>query len=203
MDVRSYEPRDLEDLVGVCVGTADHGGDATGQLDDDRLWAEIYLLPYLERHPDLATVVDDGRGRAVGYVIGTDDTEAFDAWFARTWWPARRAAYSGSANPRQRELVATSDARTDARTAAPWSAYPAHLHIDLLPAAQGQGLGRILIARLADALARDGVTGLHAVTSADNAGAVAFYPRLGFVELEADEGARAFGLDLSSRRTTR
>ncbi|GGO63910.1 hypothetical protein GCM10010910_17570 [Microbacterium nanhaiense] len=195
MNIRGYEPRDLEHLVEVGVRTADVGGDATGMLDDDRLWAEIYLLPYLDRHPDLAFVAENGAGREVGYIIGTDDTDAFDAWFARTWWPSRRAAYSGSANPRQRELVASADARRAGSAFA--NAYPAHLHIDLLPETQGKGMGRMLIARLADALAARGVRGLHAVASADNAGAVAFYPRLGFVELDADPGARAFGLDLT------
>ncbi|RCK60254.1 N-acetyltransferase [Microbacterium sorbitolivorans] len=164
-------------------------------LDDDLLWAEIYLLPYLDRHPDLAFVAENDAGRAVGYIIGTDDTDAFDAWFARTWWPSRRATYSGSANPRQRELVAVADARRAGSAFA--NVYPAHLHIDLLPETQGKGMGRMLIARLADALAARGVRGLHAVASSDNAGAVAFYPRLGFVELDADPGARAFGLDLT------
>ena len=195
MSIRTYEPRDLEDLVEVCVRTADVGGDATGMLDDDRLWAEIYLLPYLERHPDLAFVAENDAGRAIGYVIGTDDTDAFDAWFAGAWWPSRRAAYAGSANPRQRDLVASADARRAG--SALTVAYPAHLHIDLLPETQGKGMGRALISRLADALAARGVPGLHAVASADNAGAVAFYPRLGFVELDADPGARAFGLDLA------
>lgn len=196
MSIRGYEPRDLEDLVEVCVRTADVGGDATGMLDDDWLWAEIYLLPYLERHPELAFVAQNDDGRAVGYVIGTDDTDAFDAWFAETWWPPRRAAYAGSANPRQRDLVASADARAAGQWAHA-SAYPAHLHIDLLPEAQGWGLGRTLIGRLADAIAARGVPGVHAVASADNAGAVAFYPRLGFVELDAGPGARAFGLELA------
>ena len=194
MTIRPYAPLDLEDLVEVCVRTADVGGDATGLLDDDRLWAEIYLLPYLERHPDLAFVAESDAGRAIGYVIGTDDTDAFDAWFAAAWWPPRRAAYAGSANPRQRDLVASADARRSGSALA--SAYPAHLHIDLLPETQGKGVGRALIARLADALAARGVAGLHAVASADNAGAALFYPRLGFIELEADPGARAFGLAL-------
>lgn len=192
MTLRGYEPRDLEDLVEVCIRTADVGGDATGMLDDDRLWADIYLLPYLERHPELAFVVENDTGRSIGYIVATDDTDAFDAWFRESWWPQHRAAYTGSANPRQRDLVSSADARRAGSALA--GAYPAHLHIDLLPEAQGQGWGRILIRRLVEVLAGAGVVGVHAVASADNSGAAQFYPRLGFEELEADPGARAFGL---------
>ncbi len=39
--------------------------------------------------------------------------------------------------------------------------YPAHLHIDLLPETQGQGLGRGLMETLFAELTRRGVRGLH------------------------------------------
>lgn len=201
MNIRAYEPRDLERLVDACIRTANVGGDATGMLEHDRLWVEIYLLPYLERHPELAFVVTDDDDRAIGYIVGASDTDAFDAWFRATWWPLRRAAYGGSANPRERELVASADARGSQPS--PYQAtHPAHLHIDLLPEAQGQGVGRILIGRLGDALAQAGIPGVHAVASASNPGAVAFYPRLGFEALEADPGARAFGLALEQKGAT-
>ena len=62
--------------------------------------------------------------------------------------------------------------------------YPAHMHIDLLPRLQGQGLGRALIETLADALRERGVPGLHLGVSTENPGAIAFYHRVGFVTLE-------------------
>jgi ribosomal protein S18 acetylase RimI-like enzyme len=74
--------------------------------------------------------------------------------------------------------------------------YPAHLHIDLLPEAQGQGLGRLLIATLIEALRAEGVSGLHLVASADNTGAIAFYPRVGFAPLPSHDGVQAFGMHL-------
>jgi ribosomal protein S18 acetylase RimI-like enzyme len=61
--------------------------------------------------------------------------------------------------------------------------YPAHLHIDLLPAAQGQGLGRELIATLLEELRRREVAGIHLEMDGNNTGAGIFYQRLGFTEL--------------------
>jgi len=63
--------------------------------------------------------------------------------------------------------------------------YPAHLHIDLLPRLQGQGIGRSLIATLVEALQERGVPGLHLTMDAANTGAAAFYERLGFTPLSS------------------
>ncbi len=64
--------------------------------------------------------------------------------------------------------------------------FPAHLHINLHPLAQGQGLGRLLIEQYVTWLQERRVKGLHLVTSpaADN---VLFYRKCGFAfELEKD-----------------
>jgi GNAT superfamily N-acetyltransferase len=67
--------------------------------------------------------------------------------------------------------------------------FPAHLHIDLLPELQGQGVGRRLIRALLGELAERGVPGVHLGVSPRNTGARAFYSRLGFRPLPSDDGA--------------
>jgi GNAT superfamily N-acetyltransferase len=60
------------------------------------------------------------------------------------------------------------------------SAYPAHLHIDILPAFTGQGWGKKLMATFL-ATAKDlGACGVHLGMVATNEGAQRFYARLGF-----------------------
>ena len=55
--------------------------------------------------------------------------------------------------------------------------------IGIAPEARGQGLGEILYGRLfADALAA-GCTEVHAVTSPQNRGSIAFHTRLGFTQV--------------------
>lgn len=192
--LRPFRPGDETAIAEVCVRTADDGADATGLLDDDALWPAVFALPYVARHPDLAFVAEVD-GRVVGYVVGTDDTAAFEEWFRREWWPAAGARWARPGAGRQAEVLAYADARGAAGEHA--GEHPAHLHIDLLPEAQGRGLGRLLIETFAEALRARGVPGVHLVASAANEGAVAFYPRVGFVPLASDEGSRAFGMRLA------
>lgn len=193
--VRPFRPGDEDALAQVCLATAAAGSDGAGILTDDALWAELYLLPYLHRHPDLAFVAEDADHRPAGYIVATDDTIAFDAWFARQWWPDHRASYAHpDANARQRAIVAEADARTESSTLR--TTHPAHLHIDLLPVLQGQGTGRRLVETLVGTLRERGVRGLHLGVDARNTGALAFYDRLGFTRAASPEGAQLFTLEL-------
>jgi RimJ/RimL family protein N-acetyltransferase len=58
--------------------------------------------------------------------------------------------------------------------------WPAHLHINLLPAGRGQGLGTELVHRWLATLRSDGVPGCHLETWAENADASAFFEAMGF-----------------------
>ncbi|WP_405373599.1 MULTISPECIES: GNAT family N-acetyltransferase [unclassified Microbacterium] len=195
--IRPFRPGDEAALADICLRTADAGADGTGILTDDELWAEVFVLPYAARHPDLAFVVVDDRGAVAGYIVGTPDTREFEDWFARTWWPRFAGRWPRPAEERSRQDGLLRYAYGRRAGAEPFGAtHPAHLHIDLLPHVQRQGWGRRLLQSLVEALQRQGVHRLHLVASADNAGAIAFYERLGFTPMPAHEGARAFGMDL-------
>nr|WP_259608197.1 MULTISPECIES: GNAT family N-acetyltransferase [Microbacterium] len=194
--MRPYRPEDCDALYEVCVRTADAGGDATGMFTDDRLWGDVFAVPYAERHPDLAWVVEAEDGRVIGYIVATDDTDAFEQWFRDEWWPthAERYPLSGQAEPtRQDGIIRYAAGRAPGRE--PNTAeYPAHLHIDLLPETQGQGLGRALMDTLFTELRRRGVPGLHLGLSPENTGARAFYERLGMVPLASPPGTLSYGI---------
>lgn len=195
--IRPFRSGDEPALADICLKTADAGADGTGILDDDDLWAEIFVLPYAARHPDLAFVVETDDGRVVGYVVGAPDTAAFEEWFRTEWWPQHAARWPKPDGEHSRQDGILLYAYGRRGGAEPYGdEYPAHLHIDLLPEAQGQGLGRRLIDTLSAALAAQGVTGLHLVASSDNAGAIAFYPRVGFAPLPSHPGVQAFGKTL-------
>ncbi|MGI6877258.1 N-acetyltransferase family protein [Microbacterium sp. gxy059] len=191
--IRPYRPDDHDALAEVCVRTADAGGDATGLLSDDGLWSALFFSPYVERHPDLAFVAERD-GAPVGYVVAAPDTRAFESWFRRDWWPrfAARFPDPGDASGREARLV-RHGYRYGCGESPPWVAdHPAHLHIDLMPAAQGQGVGRRLIEALLAELGARGVPGVHLGADPANAGALAFYERLGFDRLDAGEGSAVF-----------
>lgn len=195
--IRPFRPGDEPALAEICLRTADAGGDATGVFADDDLWAEVFVLPYVARHPDLAFVVESDEGHPAGYIVGTPDTRAFEDWFAAQWWPrfAQRWPLPETEVTRQDGTLTYAYGRR-AGTEPYGDDYPAHLHIDLLPELQGQGWGRRLIDTLTAALRERGVSGLHLVASAQNTGALAFYTRLGFAPLPSHPGVQAYGMPL-------
>ncbi|MDT0158442.1 GNAT family N-acetyltransferase [Microbacterium sp. ARD32] len=194
--IRPYRPSDREALYEVCVRTADAAGDATGLFRDDRLWGDVFAAPYAERHPDLCWVVESDDGRTIGYVVATDDTDAFETWFRDEWWPGVAARYPFSGEDeatREDGIIGYATARGPGREKHT-AQYPAHLHIDLLPETQGQGLGRRLIETLFDELRRRGVPGLHLGMNPENVGAGAFYERIGMHRLDAGPETTMYGV---------
>jgi GNAT superfamily N-acetyltransferase len=67
--------------------------------------------------------------------------------------------------------------------------HPSHLHVNLLPGAQGRGQGRALVETICDALRAAGSPGVQR----RNERAVGFYPRAGFEQLHDDADAVFFG----------
>lgn len=190
MNIRPYTAADRDDIADICVRTGDGGQDATGLYSSDALLPDIYALPYVDHEPELAFVVDDGQ-RAVGYILGTADTRAFAAWFSTRWWPAVAGNHTGTSDT-ERSIVASAG-NPERMLIKAVDEYPAHLHIDLLPEAQGHGLGRGLVDTLAAALHARGVQGLHLVVGTSNTSAQAFYRRVGFSELAADADGVVMG----------
>ncbi|WP_335984153.1 GNAT family N-acetyltransferase [Streptomyces sp. CA2R106] len=203
--VRPYRPADLPALYDVCLRTADAGQDATAsyaEADRDLLGA-IFAAPYAVLEPALTFVVDDGDGRAVGYVLGTGDTARFVERFRAEWlpgvaarWPAPVEGAAGGASDGASDGAAAGAGpgtpaeamaallHTPERMVVPaLAAYPAHLHIDLLPQVQRSGYGRQLMTAFLAALAAQGVPAVHLGMLTANTAARAFYDRLGFHEI--------------------
>jgi ribosomal protein S18 acetylase RimI-like enzyme len=195
--IRPFRLGDEAELSAVCLQTADSGADATGLLDDDELWAQLFVLPYVAHDPELAFVVETDDGRVAGYVVAVADTDAFERWFRDTWWPAFAERWPEPAAESSAQDRLLRYAYSRGRTLNHHSAeYPAHLHIDLLPELQRQGFGRRLIDALKDALRDAGVHGVHAIPRADNTPAVSFYERLGFDEITREDTVIVFGMRL-------
>ncbi len=198
LNLRPYRPGDLLALYDVCLRTGDSGDDASATYRDPLLLGHIYAAPYATLCPETTFVLDDG-SRAVGYVLGVPDSREYAARLEREWSPLLRSLYP---------LPEASDTTPDARLiraahrgyqapAGQWlRRYPAHLHIDLLPVAQGGGHGRRLMETLFAALRERGVPGVHLGVGLSNVRAQGFYGRLGFGLLERDERSMTYGLTL-------
>ncbi|MCB2175403.1 MAG: GNAT family N-acetyltransferase [Actinomycetales bacterium] len=186
--IRRARPDDAAAVADICLRTAASGADATGVLSDDGLWADLFALPYLELEPDLAWVVDDGSA-VQGYLVGTADSARFARRFRELWLPRVAGRYPPGerSTPLETALVAMLH-HPEHDLLPELEAYPAHLHIDLLPSAQGHGWGRRLMATFFAELRDRGVGAVHLSMAADNHRALAFYRHLGLRVLDVGRG---------------
>ena len=198
--LRPYRRSDDAGLAAVCLATADEGRDGSTTYAHPGLPGDMYALPYVRFEPDLCVVVDDGtrEGRVSGYVLGTSDTAAFEEWAARAWWPGVRSRHpvgdQPSGSPDARLAAMAAHPATTARAVT--DRYPAHLHVDLLPHVQGQGLGRRLLEAFMTTAAAAGASGVHLGVSPGNERAVGFYGHLGFHQLDRTDDALLLGRPL-------
>lgn len=182
--LRPYRPEDLEAVYTVCLETGDIGSDATQLYRDPEVLGHLYAGPYVTLEPDSAFVLEDGAG-VCGYVIGALDSKTFYERLQTEWFPPLRERYP---EPQGDQKSWTSDERLmyqfyHLRPTVP-PGYPSHLHIDLLPRAQGKGNGRALMETLLSALRAKDSLAVHLGTSPQNLRAERFYLKLGFTELK-------------------
>lgn len=197
--LRPATPADHAALSRICLLTGDAGQDATAKMDDPQALGLVYALPYQVFSPDFAFVAEDGDGVAA-YVLGTPDTLAMHRWLDQLWYPPLRARMTDPGPDAARWQGSDWVRRQIFAPALPpvdLARFPAHLHINLLPRAQGHGLGRALMARLIAALATTGAPGLHLGAAAGNQRAIGFYRHLGFAEAATTPGAVFMTRDLS------
>lgn len=182
--LRPFETADTDACYEICLRTADNGGDASHLHADRRIVGEVWVAPYLVRHPECAFVVEDDEGVG-GYIVGAPNTAAYDRWAAELWFPPLRDRYpkgtfpEGTADAACVNLIHTPPVMPAERVAG----YPAHLHINQLPRLQGRGFGKQLMNRLFAVCRTAGAQSIHLGCSPANTRAITFYQRLGFEDL--------------------
>jgi ribosomal protein S18 acetylase RimI-like enzyme len=196
--IRSVRTADRDAVYEICLRTSDAGDDGSHLYTDPELPGHVWAGQYVAFEPEHGFVVADDDDQAIGYILGARDSRALEARLEREWWPGLRRRY-----PLESTRAAVGDRVAVHLIHHPFltddaivAEYPSHLHIDLLPAAQGQGHGRRLVERLATSLHDAGSRGVHLGVSQRNDRAVSFYRHLGFDELVADEHHHLFGMRL-------
>jgi ribosomal protein S18 acetylase RimI-like enzyme len=185
--IRSARAGDAQGAYHVCLKTGDHGRDGEPfYRDDPDALGRIFVGPYLAFEPELSLILEDADG-ICGYALGAFDSRAFYARYDAEWRPilcARFPAPSGDPRAWTRvQEVYHWYHEPDYFCPEPYEAHPSHLHIDLLPRAQGRGHGRRMLERIMQTLRERGSPGVHLGVSARNTPARGFYGKLGFREL--------------------
>ena len=186
--IRPYETRDLDALYDICLKTGDLGKDATQLYGDPKLLGQLYAAPYAALEPDLTFVLEDSEG-VCGYILGAFDSKIFYERLETEWFSELRKQYpkptGDEENWSRDEQLINQFYKYDATdNEALEHDYPSHLHIDLLPRAQGSGNGRALMETFLAALREKGSSGVHLGTSPQNVRSEKFYLKLGFQELK-------------------
>jgi ribosomal protein S18 acetylase RimI-like enzyme len=196
--IRKAAAGDADALYEVCLRTADAGEDGTDKFDDPRLPGAIFAVPYPIFEPSLAFVAEDDMGVG-GYIVGARDTLEFDALLEREWWPKLREQYplGVSRRPDDQRMVEHIHNPPAAPEVA-YPDYPSHLHINLLPRMQGQGLGRKFMDALFTELRAQGSPGVHLSVWSHNERAIAFYRHLGLDELHSTGTGYTMGARLQA-----
>jgi len=186
--LRRARPEDQPAFYATCLQTSDNGADGSHLHDDPDALGHIYVGPYLKLEPDFALALEDDKG-VCGYCLGTPDSTRYYQRFTSEWLPAIQTKLrQPTGDPAKWTLTEQLHHHLLHPTALihfppAFAAWPAHLHIDLLPRAQGQGWGRRMLDQQMAMLRAAGAPGVHLCVAPGNTRAQAFYRKLGFTDL--------------------
>jgi GNAT superfamily N-acetyltransferase len=181
--VRSYAPSDRPAVREISHATGLMGESAQAFWRHRESWADVWTSYYTDREPGSLHVatLDDA---VVGYLAGCLNTaamhpstdELINAVIRKHWLVFR----PGTAGFLYRAMLDTLRDKERASGDFVDPRWPAHLHIDLLPAARGLGLGAALMKRWLGQLADADSAGCHLATLTENARAHTFFEAFGF-----------------------
>ena len=195
-NIRPYHPSDLTSLYKICLLTGNSGKDATELLIDPDLIGHLYVAPYALFESEICFVITNNN-KPCGYIIGTKDSQKFYEKCEKDWFPTLRNRYPiAEENNKSFNSVIIKRLHEGHKVRDELLNYPAHLHIDLLPETQGQGLGRKITNVFVEKLKELNVPALHLEVGKTNHGAIKFYEKLGFHIIKEFEHSIAFGMKL-------
>ena len=199
LKIRKYHMTDLSSLYRICLLTGYNGNDATPFLKDPDLVGHLFAAPYAIFDPDLCFVLVKDSVPS-GYILGTRDSIKFYEQCEKKWFSKLRERYP-QPGEKDNSLEANfiRHLHTDQVIMEEWlKDYPAHLHIDILPIAQGKGYGRRLIEIFFNELQSKNIQGVHLTVSNSNQNAIGFYKKLGLQQLKDLGDSTVFGKKVQS-----
>ena len=192
MKFRGVKAADNDALCAISLATGFAGKDASHLYRDRTLIGQIYSAPYACLEPDLGLVAEDPDGVA-GFIVGVVDTLAWEQRLDREWWPRLRERYARPAgppsewSPDERRIEMIHSPEIAPRSVS--SAFPGHVHLNLLPRLQGRGIGSELLRHWFTLTQRRGPVATHVGVNRENDRALKFWARSGFRPLDVEDGA--------------
>lgn len=182
LSIRKYEPKDFEGVRFTCLNS--EGEEIKGNFGEFVL--NTFCDYYIEKEPENCFVLDCD-GKAVGYIICTEDYDRYKEIFDREYLPLNKNLGDDLYKWAEESTILQNKHKAD---------YPAHLHIDILPEFHRQGWGGKLLNALFAHLRSKGVKGVMLTTGTDNINAGNFYKKYGFTQIEIHNTDVAYGIKL-------
>lgn len=169
--IRKYTQSDRENVRKVCIDTADASFKKSKKMLD--CVPIIYNDYFTEQEPENIFVIDDGNGKAVGYILCSTDFEKFVKMNKEIYLKRLLKTHLPSAAILLMYIHQLKKIKRNS----------VHLHIDILPEFQHSGFGTELIDTLYKHLKENGHTTLSVCGISRNSGAYGFYTKCGFHEI--------------------
>lgn len=163
--IRPYEAQDYKSVQKICIATS------TMPKILNKLLLTTFCNYYIEQEPEHCFVAVDG-DTVVGYILATKDSANWAQVFSKKY-------LTGIVNKILKPFY-TGTMEQPLKFA---KEYPAHLHTDILPEYQRQGIGHKLMSALVSHLQGEKVPGLMLSVAADNEKGKSFYLKYGFTIL--------------------
>ncbi|UCF61602.1 MAG: GNAT family N-acetyltransferase [Anaerolineaceae bacterium] len=180
--IRPYRATDREKVREIAFETGFMGESVAWYWGDMRSFSDIWTAYYTDLEPESTFVAEDADS-VMGYLLGCVDTKrAPSPLSAITHQLIRRQLLFrfGTAGFIWRsiwDLLRNPSVLSGEVSDPRW---PSHLHINLLPAARGNGTGRRLMQAWLARMRSVGSPGCHLGVFAENTNAIAFFRHMGF-----------------------
>ena len=173
-------------MQDICVATSAIADEDT-PINRATLCA-MYCDYYLDNEPEFCFVAVDDDDTPIGYILCAADLDTYNEQMENNYLPLVRKLNGGEF------FRFSAERKLDQRYIK--QGYTAHMHIDILPEFQGQGVGTQLLTALQDKLTESFVEGLYLTCSLKNTKARAFYEKCGFEDIDYITGAVVYGKKL-------
>ncbi len=179
MTVRPYLKKDFRYVQDICVATSKYADEDTPS--NRALLCAMYCDYYLDNQSDYCFVAVDDNDVPVGYILCAVDLDDYEEKMQQLYLPLVRKISGGEY---YRFGAETKVAQRYVR-----EGYTAHLHLNVLPEYQRQGLGGQLVQTLEDKLRGMFVEGAYIICGQKAEGARAFYLKRGYEDIDYLTGA--------------
>ena len=180
--IRPLQKKDNNAVENICIITAP---EFFVNTENRRKITLLLYCDYYTRMREHSFVAVNEKDEAVGYIFCEPDNKRYKNEFKKV--ELKKLLKLG--------IISCIRGINEIKSAQLYAdKYPGHMHIDILPQYQRQGIGHMLLDTLTEHLKNIGSKGFHLGCGTGNEKGISFYRKYGFKELGRKGGSVLFGI---------